>query len=191
MKIGIDIDNTICSTTEAVLSFINKKLGLNLQLKNIKQYYIENALPHEYQWIVEFAFQSSEMWKQVKLIENCAAAIQKLYEDGHELYFVTATTAYNFRKKLKFLERSFPFLPKDYIQQNSISIKKKQLLLLDVLIDDCTENLLRPRNYCSICMDYPWNKDFKEDSIDSFRVKNWIDIPSVIKELNRQVDFSC
>ena len=48
MRIGIDIDNIIVNTTETVLKYINERLPVQLELENIKEYRIENALPDQY-----------------------------------------------------------------------------------------------------------------------------------------------
>lgn len=182
MKIAIDIDNIICNTTEEIIHFINERLpNIHLEMEDITNYWIEKALPEEYQWIVPLAFEQKEVWKKVKLIDGAAQYIQKLYEDGHEIYFATATTAENFRKKVGFLTRSFPFFPEDYVRMHSISIKHKQLLNVDVLIDDYLNNLIGDRKYCSICMDYPWNRDYEDNGCTFRRAYNWADAYEIIK----------
>ena len=174
MKIAIDIDNVITNTTECVIDYINERLpDVNLKMEDITAYWIENSLPPEYHWIAPMAFEDKKMWKKVKLIDGAAEYIQKLYEDGHEIYFATATTAENFRKKVSFLTRSFPFFPDGYVRMHSISIKHKQLLDVDVLIDDYLDNLIGERRYFSICFAYPWNEDAPYQPVKFRRVKNW------------------
>ena len=125
------------------------------------------------------------MWKNVEMIDGAAAVIKKLYEEGNEIYFATATTAENFRKKLSFLERNLPFFPKGYVKQNSISIKKKQLLNVDVLVDDFLDNLTGQRRYISLCYDYPWNRGIKDNGDTFRRVYNWNQIYNVIQEIGQ------
>ena len=186
MRLCFDVDNALCNTTECVLDYINEWLaGTDLKIKDLKSYWIEDALPERYKWVVPLAFQQSEMWKNVKMIDGAAAAIEKLYNEGYEVYFATATTAENFRKKLSFLERNLPFFPKGYIKQNSISIKKKQLLNVDVLVDDYLGHLTGRRRYISLCYDYPWNRDYKENGDTFIRVYNWDDIYKEIVSIAR------
>ena len=186
MRVAFDVDNVLCNTTECVLDYINEWLaGTDLKIEDLKSYWIEDALPERYKWVVPLAFQQSEMWKNVKMIDGAAAAIEKLYNDGYKIFFATATTAENFRKKLSFLERNLPFFPKGYIKQNSISIKKKQLLNVDILVDDYLENLTGRRSYISLCYDYPWNKDYKENGDTFIRVYNWDDIYKEIVSIAR------
>ena len=115
------------------------------------------------------------------MINGAALFIEKLFNAGNEIYFVSSTTPENVRKKIKHLCRNLR-IPEDYIQNHFINIVNKQLLNLDVLIDDCLDNLLGGRDYFSICLDYPWNRDKADDN--SFkRVYNWQEIYDTIVEL--------
>ena len=182
MKIAIDIDNVIQGTTKAVLEYINERLpDVNLEIKDINAYWIENFLPDEYKWIAAASFNDSAMWKKVELIDGAAQYIEKLYNDGFEIYFATATTPVNLKKKIKFLKRNLD-IPDKYINDHVISIKNKQLLRVDVLIDDFLGNLTGDRTYLSICYDYPWNRtNDKELDSEIIRCKDWADIYDTIQ----------
>ena len=183
MKIAIDIDNVLVDTTQCVIDYINKRLpNLNLTMDDIKSYYIENALPEEYKWIVPIVFEQSEMWREVKLIKDAAIFVEKLYNHEAEIYFATATTEQNFKKKVGFLTRSFPFFPEGYVRKHSISIKEKQLLGVDYLIDDYLSNFTGDHTYQSILFDYPWNRNFEGMDMRSsiWRCSNWSQIYNTI-----------
>ena len=181
MKIGIDIDNVITNTTECVINYINKRLDLGLKLEDITEYWLEKVIPPQYGWIVNQAFSDSEMWKNVWLIDDAKRSIPEIIREGHKVYFVTSTTSDNFRKKIKFLQRELDLFP-GYAERNTISIKNKQLLQLDILVDDCLENLTGDRTYLSLCYDYPWNRNFVDYSEENFlRVFSWQDIYDIIK----------
>ena len=188
MKIAIDIDNVIVNTTQRVLDYINERIGTNLQIDDIKTYWIENALHEQWRWIVPHAFDDKEMWKGIELIEGAIKTIEALYKEGHEIYFATATTAENFRKKVKYLTRVMPFFPEDYVRKHSISIKVKQLLNVDVLIDDCTDNFTGERLYAAVCLSYAWNEDFldKAARVGDFRVSSWGAIYYAVKLIAKE-----
>lgn len=174
MKIGVDIDNVICTTSEAVIEYLNERLPITLSLDDIKEYWMEKSIPEQYRWTVGLAFHDSAMWKKVKMIEGAAKGIETLYKEGDEIFFVTSTTPDNLKKKIKFLKRNLP-IPEDYIDSHCISIKNKQLLNLSILIDDCLDNLVGERSYYSICFDYPWNRNIV--SMPNFvRAKDWNEI---------------
>lgn len=181
MIIGIDIDNVITNTTECVLDYINERLpNVKFKVENVKEYWLEKIMPEGYEWIINQAFSDKQMWKNVKLIDGAAQYIRQLMFDGHEVYFVTSTTSDNFRKKIKFLQRNL-YLPPNYAENHTISIKRKQLLNIHFLVDDYLNNLTGNREYYSICLDYPWNRNFDDDEEDFVRVKNWEEIYYAIK----------
>lgn len=180
MKIGIDIDNVLCTTSEAVVEYINERIPVKLSIDDIKEYWMEKSLPEQYRWIVSLAFHDSAMWKKVKMIQGAAQGIKFLYQKGYEIYFVTSTTPDNLKKKIKFLKRNLPFLEGNYINDHIITIKQKTLLNLDIMIDDYLDNLIGERNYYSICLDYPWNRKIIANTPNFIRVKNWEEIIQTI-----------
>lgn len=53
MILGIDVDNVIVSTTEALIEYLNERIpNFNLKLEDIKEYKLEKNLPPEYSLIV-------------------------------------------------------------------------------------------------------------------------------------------
>ena len=191
MKIAIDVDNVLTDTTEQVLAFINSCFPtVNLKMEDLTSYWIEGALPLEYQWIVPIAFEQKSVWKKVRMIDGAAYYIHRLYEEGAEIYFATATTAENFRKKIGFLTRELSFFPEDYVRQHAISIKKKQLLNVDFLIDDCYEHFTDSPPYHGICFEYPWNKKYNTEKwAEKNKVvfcKDWKEIYNAIQWINAE-----
>lgn len=183
--IGVDVDNVLCDTSERVLKYVNERAGTNLHIEDITEYYMENFLPDEYKPLISQAFHDKEMWRNVTLLPNAKECIEKLRQLGHDIYFVTATTFANINKKSSFLRKHFPQID---IDNKLINIRNKQMLRLDVMIDDYLENLLYDRTYYSIVFDYPWNQT-KESTPMFTRVKDWheavqkiIMIESLIKE---------
>lgn len=175
MRIGLDIDNILCSTTEALLEYINERLGTTFTISDVQDYWIENLLDDQYKWIVSSAFSDPLMWKNVKFIQEAYGPLSFLYGDGAELYFITATTPDNLRKKVKFLERTLTFLPEGYVQSHFISIKEKQLVHMDYLVDDYIENLINGP-YQGICLAYPWNIQYQEQYPEVIYCRNWHEI---------------
>lgn len=100
----------------------------------------------------------------------CVDTVQALYEQGYEIYFVTATSPVNLNFKYKMLCDVFPFLN---IYQSLISAYNKQVINIDVLIDDCWDNAVNG-SYFTILLDYPWNVNYDDAQYENvFRVPNW------------------
>ena len=183
MNIGIDLDNIVVNTTESLIIYLNERIPtLNLKMEDLKEYYVENNIPKEYALVVKEAFENKNLWKKVKVIPEARIYIEKLHNDGHNLYFVTSSLPENLYKKINHLSRGLTFLPKNYIHQHTINIHKKQLLNLDVHIDDCLDNLTGKRTYESICLNYPWND--KELSEHIWRANSWKEIYDIVNKLN-------
>jgi len=133
---------------------------------------MENFLPDEHKHLIPEAFHDKEMWKKVELFPAAKYYINRLINEGHDIYFVTATTFANVNKKSSFLKRHFPRLD---IDKCLINIRNKQLLNLHAMIDDYLDNLIGDRLYYSILLDYPWNQT--DETIPNLsRVKNWAEI---------------
>ena len=184
MIIGVDIDNCILSTTEAVLEQHYVDTGEKLTLDNIKSYYIENHVSEEYKYDFHLIFLKKEMWKRTKVIPNCVEVIKRLHNQGHKIYFVTSTEAKNVAKKESFLKRTFPFLD---IRKCLITTHCKQMIGVDILIDDYEMNLING-SYFGILMDYPWNSTaiFDDAAYDNiYRVFDWLQVESMIEYIEK------
>lgn len=181
MIIGIDLDGTVVDSPQQVVHYINERLGLNLCMNDFKTYSMEDALPDKYKWIVEAAFRDPLMWKKVDLIEGAYDTIKKLYNDGYEIYFVTSSLPSNLAKKIGHLTRNLDFFPKEYVWRHTINIHYKQLLNLDILIDDGLFNLIGNRKYYSICFDMPYNQTNDKVIENFYRAYDWNDVYSFIR----------
>lgn len=82
--------------------------------------------------------------------------IEKYHDLGCEIYIVTATDPQNVSNKAAWLQEQLPFLN---MYDSLIIIKNKQMLSgdIDILIDDCVDNLVGGY-YHKILFDYPWNR---------------------------------
>ena len=180
MIIGIDVDSTVCNTTESVIAQHYADTGEKLTLDDIKSYYIENYVGDDYKDDFHLIFYKKEMWKRVKVIPHCVEVIKRLHDRGEEIYFVTSTEPQNVTKKARFLQRTFPFLD---IRKRLITTHNKQMIKCDLLIDDCIDNVLNA-DYVSILLDYPWNSTaiFDESEYDNiYRVFDWLEVEPMIE----------
>lgn len=184
MIIGIDVDSTVCNTTESVLQQHYADTGEKLTLDDIKSYYIENYVSDDYKDDFHLIFYKKEMWKRVKVIPHCVEVIKRLHDRGDSIYFVTSTEPQNITKKARFLQRMFPFLD---IRKCLITTHCKQMIGVDILIDDCIDNVVGA-DYYSILMDYPWNSIaiFDEAEYDNiYRVFDWLQVEPMIEYIEK------
>ena len=184
MKIALDCDNVICNTAESVLQQHYADTGEKLTLDDIMSYYIENYVSDDYKDDFHLIFLKKEMWKRVKVLPHCVEVVKRLHDRGEEIYFVTSTEPQNVAKKARFLQRTFPFLN---IRKCLITTHCKQMIGVDILIDDCIDNVVGA-NYTSILMDYPWNSTaiFDEAEYDNiYRVFDWLQVEPMIEYIEK------
>lgn len=189
MLCGFDLDGVIVTSPQEVVNYVNERLGFNLTMNDFKTYSMEDALPDQYKWIISAAFRDPSMWKKVTLIDGAYDTIKALYEEGHDIYFVTSSLPVNLHKKIKHLTRSLDFFPEDYVWKHTVNTQNKQLLKLDVLCDDGLFNLVGQRDYVSICMDMPYNQT--DELIPNFtRAKDWSEVYDKIHMVEKLIKES-
>ena len=83
MRIGVDIDDTICRTTEIVhdrLEKYSEDLGINaLDIMN------DDELKENF-----FQIYLEDIYRNVEVKKNCVAVLKRLRSKGNEIYLITA-----------------------------------------------------------------------------------------------------
>lgn len=182
MKIGVDIDSTLVTTTEAVLEQHYADTGEKINIKDIKSYHIEDYVSEEYRKDFYKIFLNKEMWKRIKLIPHCVDVIKKLHDKNMEIWFCTSCEPQNVAKKYNFLCRTFPFIN---IRKRLITTPYKQLVNFDVLIDDAVHNVVNAP-YQSILLSQPWNESFDISSNENiYRANDWLEVEDIINKIVR------
>lgn len=181
MIIGIDCDNVLNNLTASVLRVYNEDFNDKLTTDDITDYYIENFVKPECKESFYKLFTDKRVWKGISVVENCVDILKKWNDLGHTIYIVTSTEPANMLKKANWLQRTLPFLN---IRKRLICIQKKQLLSeLDILIDDCYNNLIGGK-YQKIVLNYPWNKNYDDFENDVYRCENWTEIDKLLTDLS-------
>lgn len=187
LRVGIDIDNIIVQTTKRILDVHYEQTGERLYLDDIKSYYIENFVSPQYRKDFHKLFLDKSVWKDIELVPNCVEVVRQLHNEGYELWFITSTNPENILKKCNHLERTFPFLD---VRKHFITTPYKQMIDVDILIDDCADNVVNSKHYSSILFDYPWNRDIDMDKNQNvFRVNGWQDVFQTVKFLEKFIKW--
>lgn len=187
MRIGIDIDDTICDTWNFVIPYLSKYFNISIDtLKNSDKVYYE-ACHCTFLEYCEFAKKYYSTFSlKYKLKPNVRKIIKKLKDDGHEIVFITARSNngfYNpYKTSLKYLENHK--IPYDKLIVNG---KEKAPICLeeniDLFIDDSIKNckevarvnipvLLFDNNYNKNCMLFKRVFSWKEIYEEIERMKN-------------------
>ena len=73
----------------------------------------------------------------------------------------------------------FSFIP----VSNIIRINNKGLLNVDILIDDCVEQLISNIRCHRVCIDKPWNQSVWDEAYGIHRCSNWNEIFEVVNKI--------
>jgi len=181
MRIGIDIDDTMCRTTEIVHEYIEKyaqEHHLNdLDIMN------DEVLKREF-----FETYIEQIYTNAVIKRSCADVIRRLKNKGNEIYLVSARSDTFFTNtKHHVLEITEEWLKKNGIVVDQIILdafgdKKAEICKkyhIDIMIDD------NPFNYQKIlekgckCILFD---DRAKYSLDENYATNWIEVEKVVEK---------
>jgi 5'(3')-deoxyribonucleotidase len=181
MIIAIDFDCTLFPTLEKVIEIYNKRYNDNISVEQINTYDLYESLDKDVADKIIDIFCDQEVYDNLQPYEYAVDVIKKLIVHGHEIFIATATCAANLCWKEKLLQKHFSFIPKN----NLIRIYQKNLLNVDVIIDDCLDNLINS-DAKKICFDHSWNRNKKIDSkYNIYRAYSWIELLNIIERKDK------
>lgn len=179
-NIGLDLDGCIFPFTENFTEYAEEKLKRKLpvpQSFEIAHWWnISNTRFNEiYQsFILEDGFSnqpyeySSEVTKELKKLDY------NIFIITHRIF-----PEFNSAVKVKSVESTTSWLEYNNIQyDNLLFLKEKFLMNVDLLVDDAVHNLQAAviSNTIPICVDQPWNQDWK-----GHRISNIRELPEYLK----------
>ena len=123
MKIGIDMDDTICSTKESIIKYQN----IFIKDKNITLEELWSKNTYKDEFLNKYL---SDIYNNALIKENCVYVLNKLSKDN-ELYIITARTTNYIDDIIK--------ITKDYLTNNNIKVKDIFINSKDK-VDTCIKN---------------------------------------------------
>lgn len=185
MRIGIDVDDTICSTNETILleadKYDKEVLG-GTGIKNRKAYDFTLMMG----WPKEgkgrfFKDRLEYIMDKSPIKEGAAEVINKLYDEGNEIIFITY-------RKDKYIKDPY-LLTKNYLDRHGIKYNKliansgdKGIVCynnkIDLFIDDSVKHLDDVSLYGIKVLLF--DSEYNRDNIKFDRVKNWYQIYNLI-----------
>ena len=182
MKIGIDQDWVLAKLTKKWLEYYNAIFDDNLKAEDLKGWAIKEYVKPEAKEFILKILNIPGFYRDLEVTKDSQRVLRKLQEQGHELFIVTDPfTKMSMQSKHEWLQENFPFIKKE----NYVFTSRKDLLDLDVLIDDGVHNCESFKGM-SLLFDTPYNVEQE----GFFKVKNWVHIEHVFDDNLEQVkDF--
>ena len=168
MRIGIDIDDTICSTFDFVLPYCCKYYGIDYNEAKEKKYSLE-YLVDNYGYYDFAKKYYGKIIPYVPLKKDVVKYLNKIKQRGHQIIFITARSnrGYDNPYQLTYdylIKNNIPFdeLITDALEKDKACIDES----IDIYLDDNINNCIKIRDvginvYLSISKENRKNKDFK------------------------------
>ena len=182
MRIGVDMDDTICRTTEIVhdrLETYSEELGINpLDIMN------DEELKQNF-----FAIYGEDIYENVEIKRNVAAVLKRIRNKGNEIYLITSREDNFETSKVDAYEITKKWLEKHDIEVDAIitsvygetraeTCKKYNI---DLMIDDDPYNYKKIISIGKKCLLFD---DREKYALKEDYVTNWLDVEKYI-ERNR------
>lgn len=153
LTILFDADDTVENLSDCWIAMLNERYGTSVTPEDVHGWNISLAFPTLTKEQVFGVLHDDELWRRITPIPGSVEVLQKLYDEGHQLYFL------------------------DW--EHIIFACNKQMVRGDVLIDDAPHNLVGGE-YAKILFDRPHNRSFDHVAHDALRVNTWEEIDQVI-----------
>lgn len=185
MRIGFDIDDVIVDTSASMKEYIIRYDKNGELMANIEDIMRGDAsTPFIENFFVEHFL---EIAKNAKVKENATKIIKKLFDNGNEIYLITA------RGEQRKIFKGAEALTLEYLKQNDIcytniifnAIDKAKLCIdnhIDLMIDDSIKHCeaVRNKNISSILFTSVVNKALPTTVT---RVNNWLELEEKIEKI--------
>ena len=155
------------------LDLFNEYTGEKYTINDLTDWDLHKTLPQKYSKLIDNLWFDKELWHRVQPLCDSQQYVKRLVDNKNiDIFVVTNTHPKLVDIKTKILKREYPFID---TENNLFVCKQKQLIHLDVLIDDNINNLIGG-DYKKILMTYPYNKSFNCPKEGMLRVNDWSEI---------------
>lgn len=172
LQLAIDADDVLVDFSGSLVRKYNKKYGKSVTMEQLITNWDLNTNVEEGEDLYEI-MNKEGMFRDLEAFPDVIDGLNKLVEDGHEVIISTAGNRSAFEDKYANFKKLFPMIPEEQI----LMIKRKDLLHLDVMVDDGPHNIVASNCKVKIIMDKPWNRH-----LDGIRVNNFTEACQVIED---------
>lgn len=141
MRILVDQDEVMVRWLDPILEEYNRIHNTTFTEHDILTWDIEDTLP-DCRDLVDELLNTRHFYERMPPMEGAIEGMKKLIDRKYDVVIATSTPKWApiaYEGKVNWLKRYMPFFPLD----NLVSIKRKELLTGDVLLDDKPENVMR------------------------------------------------
>lgn len=182
MRIGIDLDGVVFDTIGELIRLYNLEYDDNLQREDIKSW--ETARFVKCGEEIYRYFRDPDFYANLPLMEGALEVMGRL-DKSHELVLVSDTPVVAMVNRSRQLARVFPAERFRFMQEkNIIYTARKDLVEVDVLLDDKPENIedfQKTGKGRAVVFDWAYNRHLGNYQ----RVNNWWEFEELIQSQSR------
>ncbi len=176
LTILFDADDTVENLCDCWIALLNERYGTSVKIEDVTDWNITLAFPTLTKEQIFGVLNEDELFHRLERVPDSLEVLQTLYNEGHQLYMVTATGYQTCKTKMERILELFPFLDWDHV----IITANKQLVKGDILIDDNPHNLVGGE-YILILFDRPHNHSFDNKAHGIARAQTWEEVKNTIR----------
>ncbi len=166
MKIACDIDNVVADFGKTIDKYA-KYYNPEFDMRDVKDYDFRGVFPDGVFRKIVQNFQHSGEYRNMSTISGAVEANHRLYEKGHQVYFLTTRNYYPsiWMDTLFWLDKKGFKFEEMFHNLNLGKLPLIQTLGLEVLVDDDPKEIeeVSDKNIPCVIFDQPWNQEVNEN----------------------------
>lgn len=161
-RIGIDLDEVLNDLMSQMVIAVNSRFGTEITIEDFNRWDIRECkvLTEAQVDFIERMFEDEDFLETLSPVAGAAHSINLLKQKGHEIFIITAKPPTAIPATSRWLKRYFPMIP----AENHIYTHRKDLVDVDILIDDNSQTLRMRNNKDDVLIKRPWNSWFDAEN---------------------------
>ena len=188
MRRGIDLDEVVADTIMALVNFHNERYGTNFNKNDFHSYYFWEIWGGTKKEAINkiYEFFGTDHFANIAPIAGSLNAMEKLKENGHELFVITGRQNEIIKETEEWIEKHFTKVFSGVHFANSYNLTSQPLkksaicnqLDIEIIVEDDIyhANDLAEYGIKVLLFDQPWNQNGLESKENIERVYSWEEI---------------
>jgi uncharacterized HAD superfamily protein len=190
MKIGIDIDDTICEALDGLAAWAKTKYGLSFGKEDITTYGGPTFEGKRLANLFDECYSDPEVVEALRPVPGAISGVRNLLRRGHRIVFLTARPDFTRDATIRWLSRTIGHTEVEFVARGT----PKAIHNVHLLIDDHFLHIDSVVRLGGIGIIYtqPWNRKAKttEDPSRVFRADGWQDVLEVVGNIEATQAFT-
>ena len=150
LKVGLDWDDTLCSFVKHAVSLCNEENQTSITEENITEWGSQTPVTK-----MVFPYYSDLRTYQMQTVSEETKEFVRQLQKIADVYIITAVIPQFMGIRAEQISNEFPDFPADHILMGA----SKNLIKMDILLDDAPHNILKASATYPVLIRRPWNRN--------------------------------